>query len=347
MIGKTLGHYRIETQLGAGGMGVVYRARDLHLERLVAIKVLVEAPRDEAARTKVLLEGRAASALNHPCICTVHAVDTWGEVPYIVMELVEGRPLSEQIGPNALVLPAVIEYGLQIADALAHAHAHGIVHRDLKSANVIITPDNRVKVLDFGLARRLASASPGTMSPPTRSQDAGGVSGTLAYMAPEVLRGEPADERSDIWALGIVLYEMATGAPPFAAATGFELTAAILRDPIAPLPANMPSTFRSIVLRCLARLPRQRYQRASDVRAALEVCLAAIEAPAPAEMPERATCPSCHLAVSVDAAFCPSCGSRLHAVCDRCGARNTSADRFCGQCGHELVPVQARLRLGV
>jgi predicted Ser/Thr protein kinase len=269
MIGQTLGRYRIEAQLGTGGMGVVYRAHDTELRRDVALKVLSDT---EHARERLLHEARAASALNHPNVCTVHEVgrSDAGQA-FIVMEYIEGGSFRELIPPDGLPPAAVVKYGVQIADALAHAHAHGIVHRDLKSANVLVAADGRVKVLDFGIAGRLAAAESNFA---TESRASGGdlesVSGTLAYMAPETLHGEPADERSDIWALGVLLYEAATGALPFGGRTAFDLSAAILRESPAPAPARVPASLRSIVDRSLAKNPRERYQHASEVRAALD-----------------------------------------------------------------------------
>jgi serine/threonine protein kinase len=216
MIGQTFGQYRIEAQLGAGGMGVVYRAFDTELQRPVAIKVLGEAADDETTYQRLLREARAASALNHPNICAVHEVRQANGKTFIVMEYVEGRSLGDLIPAGGLPVESVVRYGLQIADALTSAQEKGIVHRDLKSSNIVITPEGRVKGLDFGLARRLPSSEQADI---TRSQETG-VSGTLAYMAPEVLSGTTADSRSDIWALGVVLYEMAAGRLPFRGQTG-------------------------------------------------------------------------------------------------------------------------------
>ena len=187
------------------------------------------------------------------------------------MERVAGEPLSALVGRERLSPDRVIHLGAQMAEALAHAHAHGVVHRDFKSANVIVCPDGRIKILDFGIAIRAGTAG---YQPLTRevtaSVDGGGsVAGTLAYMAPEVLRGETADARSDIWALGVVLYEMASGRRPFTGGTPFELTSAILTT-TAPDPAGVPAGLQSIVRRCLAKAPGERYQQASEVRAALE-----------------------------------------------------------------------------
>ncbi len=272
MIGQTLGHYRIESLLGAGGMGVVYRAYDTKLERTVAIKVVGERlSSDPKARDRLLREARTASALNHPHVCTVYEVGEADGQIFIVMEYVEGRPLS------VLLLETrpgetVVRYGIQIADALAHAHERGIVHRDLKTSNVMITTEGRAKVLDFGLAKRLPSED--LSEQPTRSGDslteAGQVVGTLHYLAPEVLRGRPADARTDIWALGVLLYELAMGDLPFHGKNRFEVTHAILGEAPTPLSEEVPAGLRAVIQRCLAKEPSQRYQRSSEVRAVLE-----------------------------------------------------------------------------
>jgi serine/threonine protein kinase len=272
MTGRTLGHYRIESELGAGGMGVVYRARDTKLERTVAIKLVGERLSEEpTARDRLLREARTASALNHPHICTVHEVGEADGQVYIVMEHVEGRPLSSLLA-EPRPMDTVVRYGIQIADALAHAHDHGIVHRDLKTGNVIVTPEGRIKVLDFGLAKRLPAEDPSEQE--TRSDDsltqAGQVVGTLHYLAPESLRGKPADARTDIWALGVLLYELACGSLPFQGSTRFEVTHAILGEAPAPLPPSVPPALAAVIQRCLAKEPGERYQRAGEVRAVLE-----------------------------------------------------------------------------
>ena len=187
------------------------------------------------------------------------------------MELVEGTTLSARLTAGPLSADDVTRLGTQLADALAHAHERGIAHRDLKSANVVITRDGRAKVLDFGLAKRL---TPAVLDEATRSEVSltapGTAVGTLAYMAPEQLRGQPGDEHSDIWALGVVLYEMATGGLPFRGQTGYELSSAILGQPPRELPSKLPLELRAVIGRCLEKDPGHRYQRAGEVRAALE-----------------------------------------------------------------------------
>jgi TolB-like protein/Tfp pilus assembly protein PilF len=273
MIGTTLAHYRILDRLGAGGMGEVYRAHDEQLDRDVALKVLPAASfSDPTARARLLREARSAAALNHPNICTIYEVGEAEGQAYIAMELVEGRSLSDALGEEGLPPDVVLRCGVQIADALEHAHEHSIVHRDLKCANVMLTPEGRAKVLDFGLAKRVTGENLSeavTRSQPSLTQ-AGMLTGTLAYMAPEQLRGEPADARSDIWALGVVLYEMATGARPFKGGTAFDLCSAILdREPELP-PAGLRVELRAVVDRCLVKEPSRRYQHAGEVGAALE-----------------------------------------------------------------------------
>jgi len=271
MVGKTLDHYHILEQVGAGGMGVVYRARDEKLERDVALKVLAPGTlADDAARKRFRQEALALSQLNHPNICAIYEIGEADGQTYIVMEYVEGRPLSASIAGDGLAVETAIRYAVQIADALAHAHERELLHRDLKSLNVMVTKQGRVKVLDFGLAKRMRPGS----SEETRSQEAltekGTVLGTLPYMAPETLRGEPADARSDLWALGVILHEMVAGARPFQGTTAYALSSAILREPAAPLPQGTPAGVRGIIQKCLAKEPGERYQSAVEVRAALE-----------------------------------------------------------------------------
>ena len=236
MLGDALLHYRIDARLGAGAMGVVYRAYDTRLERTVAIKQLQDAL-SELSTARILEEARAASALNHPNIATIYDVVVVDGRAVIVMEYVDGIPLSQLIPAGGLAPSVVIDYGRQIADAVSAAHERGVVHRDIKSSNIVLTGSGRPKVLDFGLARRLpvnasgqveASAQPTTL----------GVAGTPAYMSPEALRGEAAAPRVDVWSLGIVLYEMATGHRPYEDGTPFQLAAAVLSQSPVVVPAQ-------------------------------------------------------------------------------------------------------------
>src|SRR5262245_10105495 len=259
-------------------MGVVYRAHDEVLHRDVALKVVKkDATLDLTASKNLLHEARASSSLAHPNICTIYEVgETDGEL-YIVMELVEGKSLRALIGTAGLPPESVLRYGVQIAAALVRAHDKGIVHRDLKSANIVVTSDGLVKVLDFGIAKRIGrEVSQGTTLIFDSRHEASSVSGTLTYMAPEVLRGESADFRSDLWALGVVLYEAASGQLPFAGRTVFEISEAIMREMPKPLGLPVPAGLWAIIQRCLVKEPMQRYRRAGEVQAALEAVRSAL-----------------------------------------------------------------------
>jgi serine/threonine protein kinase len=271
MIGEKLGQYRLTDKIGEGGMGVVFRARDEELNRDVAVKVLATGALEHLAKDHLLKEAQTASALNHPNICTIYQIGRVDDGFYLVMELVEGQTLDEMTRSAKMTTEAVTRYGVQIADALAHAHDRQIVHRDLKAANVVITHDGRVKVLDFGLARRLEKAKVDAI---TRSQASierdRSIAGTLPYMAPEVLNGETGGYQSDIWALGVLLYEAVAGQLPFGGSTPYGLSAAILRELPQPLPSNVPPGLSAVIMRCLAKDLKDRFQRASEIRSALE-----------------------------------------------------------------------------
>ena len=276
--GSRLGPYEIVAPLGAGGMGEVYRARDTRLDRQVAIKVL---PEDLAAspefRSRLEREARAASALNHPHICTLHDVGHQDGTDFLVMELVEGETLAARIARGPLPPSDVMRYGIEIADALDRAHRAGIVHRDLKPGNIMIGKSG-VKLLDFGLARQTAPGpAPGTLSQtPTMSQPltaAGSVVGTFQYMAPEQLEGQEADARSDLFALGAVLYEMATGKRAFEAKSQASLIAAIIErepPPVSSIAPLMPPALDRLIQACLVKDPEQRIQTAHDVKLQLQ-----------------------------------------------------------------------------
>lgn len=272
MLGQRIGHYLIEQKLGEGGMGVVYRARDEKLQRDVALKFLgLPTGASSVSHEHILQEARAISALNHPNICTVYEVGEADGHPYIAMEYIEGRPLTMEIPATGLSLDQVERYGIQLADALAHAHSRGVIHRDLKSANVIVTPSGRLKVLDFGISRRVQpGGDEGTTRFDQSWESQHSFSGTLPYIAPEILKGQEADERSDIWALGVLLYEMVAGQRPFRGGTAYELSAAILRERPPGIAQPLPPVLRSVIDRCLDKDPGQRYQKAGEVRATLE-----------------------------------------------------------------------------
>jgi serine/threonine protein kinase len=272
VIGQVLGHYRIVEKIGEGGMGEVYKGRDEILHRDVALKVVKkDSQLDSATSQNLLHEARASSSLAHPNICTIYEVgETNGDL-YIVMELVQGKSLREMCAAVGLPSESVLRYGAQIVSALARAHDRGIVHRDLKTANILVTTEGLVKVLDFGLAKRIGTGiTQATTWTFGSVQHQSTVSGTLPYMAPEVLRGEGADFRSDLWALGVVLYEAASGRLPFEGRTTFEVSSSILSEQPKPLGPPVPPGLWSIIQRCLAKEPMQRYQRASEVQAALE-----------------------------------------------------------------------------
>jgi serine/threonine protein kinase len=275
MIGQVFGRYRVVAKLGEGGMGVVYRANDEVLHRDVALKVLSKgAVPDEATRDYLLHEARASSALSHPNVCTIYEVAEFDGGLCIVMELVEGKPLSALLAGGGLAVESILRYGVQVAAALAHSHGRGVIHRDLKSSNIVATPQGLIKVLDFGLARRIdqdlgdgrTQTSPAIASLDTSA----GFTGTLQYMAPEIFRGEEGDHRSDLWALGVVLYEAASGKLPFRGRTSFELGSSILNELPPPLPSHIPLALWAVIQRCLAKEPAHRYQQAAEVQAALE-----------------------------------------------------------------------------
>jgi len=268
--GDRLGPYTIVSPLGAGGMGEVYLAIDTRLERQVALKILPASGANHELGANAIREARLASTLAHPNVCTVFEAGEIDGRPFIAMERVDGQSLAAIIRDGPLPQDRAVRLGSQIADGLAHAHERGIVHRDLKPANVIVTPDGRAKIVDFGVARR-GVAETDAAAEPTRTADASpSVAGTWPYVAPEVLRGEPADARSDLWALGIVLFEMVAGRRPFDGRTAFELTSAILSAPSAPLPPHVPRGLQAIIQRCLAKPIGERYQRAAEVKAALD-----------------------------------------------------------------------------
>ena len=271
LIGSTISHYRIVSLLGAGGMGTVYRAHDERLDRDLALKVLPTATMDDdTARARLLREARTASSLKHPHIAHVYEVGEDRGRDFIAMELVEGRTLSETIPPAGFSPEALFRYGFQIADAMAYAHDHGVIHRDLKSSNIMLTAEGWVKVLDFGLAKRVREGSNGGAPPDLGLTSTGVVMGTPTHLAPEVLGGAAADARSDVWAFGIVLYEMASKGFPFAGASMAALAHAIATDPPKPLGERVPVGIQTVIQRCLAKEPGQRYQKAGEVRAAIE-----------------------------------------------------------------------------
>jgi eukaryotic-like serine/threonine-protein kinase len=275
MIGQTVSHYRITEKLGRGGMGVVYKAEDTRLRRAVAIKFLSDdLSRDRNAVERFQREARAASGLNHPHICAVYDIGQHAGQHFIVMELLEGAPLNQSIAGKSLANDRLLDLALQIADALDTAHAKGIVHRDIKPGNIFITDRGQAKLLDFGLAKA-SLAEPGDAGETTQEHltTAGEVLGTIAYMSPEQVRGEPLDSRTDLFSLGAVLYEMATGRHAFAGDTSGTLQEAILnRSPVALGRVNpdVHPRFEDIVNKALEKDRGLRYQSAADLRADLQ-----------------------------------------------------------------------------
>jgi len=279
MIGKTISHHKIVEKLGEGGMGVVYKARDTHLDRYVALKVLpAEKVADPDRKRRFVQEAKAASALNHPNIIHVYDIDQAEGTDFISMEYVDGKTLDRLIPPNGMPLAEALKYAVQIADALAAAHAAGIVHRDLKPANVMVTEKGLIKVLDFGLAK--LSPLAGIEFTQTVTV-AGTISGTLSYMSPEQAEGRPVDGRSDIFSLGAVLYEMASGIRAFERDSGITTLAAVLHEQPPPL-RNVPPDLAAIISRCLGKNPGDRFQRADDVKQALQQLGSSGSPPVPA-----------------------------------------------------------------
>ncbi len=278
MIGRMLGHYQVVQEIGAGGMGVVYKALDTHLDRFVALKILSEKRMADAERKwRFVREAKAASALNHPNIIHIYDISEDAGVDFIAMEYVDGKTIDELIGRLGLPLKETLRYAIQITDALAKAHSAGIVHRDLKPSNIMVSRDGVVKLLDFGLAKltelqddaAITTATAGTADKPIT--ESGIVVGTFAYMSPEQVEGKPIDPRSDIFSFGSVLYEMTTGQKAFEGSNAIStLSAILIKDP-APLNADsVPHDLEKVILRCLRKDPARRFQNMADLRVTLE-----------------------------------------------------------------------------
>lgn len=278
MLGKTISHYHITSQLGEGGMGVVYEAEDTNLGRRVALKFLTPAMAgDENLLQRFQREARAASALNHPNICTIHGIEQYENDHFIVMELLDGEPLAERIRRGPLDIDSLLTLGIQIVDALESAHSKGIVHRDLKPANMFVTSRGQAKILDFGLAKIDRQKPDASSNFPTAIADdltsAGATMGTIAYMSPEQARGEITDARTDLFSVGTVLYQMATGVLPFQGDTSAVVFDSILnRDPIPVTQVNpsLPPELGRIIGQALEKDRDLRYQSATDLKTALK-----------------------------------------------------------------------------
>ncbi len=342
--GTRLGPYEVLAPLGAGGMGEVYRARDTRLGRDIALKLLpAHLSTDTERLARLEREARTVASLNHPNIVTLHSLEDSAGVRFLTMELVEGESLAGSVVRGGMPPARVIELGIALADALATAHERGIVHRDLKPANVMLTREGRVKVLDFGLARGAEAAPAGdaseaaTLASPLSS--AGMVSGTLPYMAPEQLRGEPVDARTDLFALGVVLYELTAGVRPFAGRTAADLASAILRDSPGPLAghrADVPGDLDRIVTRCLAKLPSDRYPSARDVANELRRARPMPEAAALLKPPPMPSTPLIGRDAQLEAALARSRGdARLLCIT---GYGGTGKTRFAIELFRRLAP---------
>jgi serine/threonine protein kinase len=278
MIGTIVSHYRIQEKLGAGGMGVVYKAEDLRLGRMVALKFL---PEDSARDTQTLerfkREARTASALDHPNICTIYEIDEDQGHPFIAMQLLQGATLQQRIGDKPVPVEQALDWALQIADALQAAHTKGIVHRDIKPANVFITEERKqAKILDFGLAKLIApevsSANDATLSTGRQLTRAGAAIGTVAYMSPEQARGDTLDARTDIFSFGVLLYEMVTGRQAFSGPTWAVTVHAILGQAPVSLSESVPGLplrLQQIIDKALVKNRDLRYQTAAEVHADL------------------------------------------------------------------------------
>jgi non-specific serine/threonine protein kinase len=365
MIGRMVGPYRIDAPLGSGGMGVVYRGTDTRLDRPVALKFLpAAAAHERQSLERFHREARLVASLSHPGICTLHDIGEHDGQSYLVMELLDGATLQERMGGRSRPIDEVIAVGIELADALAAAHQRGIVHRDLKPANIVITSQGRAKILDFGVATLTTEHAAASLHTATRLTGVGQAVGTLAYMAPEQLRGELADQRADLFAIGLVLYEMASGKAAFGGLTSGVMIDAMLNRPPAPLrsinPA-VPPRLEDIIVKLLEKDPGMRYQHAADLRADLRRLqrdtgmAVGVAPPIPHPAAQRAGPPSIAILPFADLSpakdqqyFCEGMADEIMTALSSMGniqvASRTSAVR-CREKGMDLAEIWQRLNV--
>jgi two-component system LytT family response regulator len=337
MLGRTLAHYEVLEEIGRGGMGVVYRARDTRLRREVALKVLSPALTGDAAlRERLVREAQTAAGLSHPAISVVHEVGEAGGVTFIAMELVRGEPLSRLLARGELTPERALELALELAAGLAEGHARGVVHRDLKPGNVMVTESGHAKLIDFGLAKTLAARpafDSGDDTPPRADSDHGRLVGTAAYMSPEQVRGRPVDARSDVFAFGALLFEMLTGRPAFLRENPVETLHAILKEDTR-LPPHVPAGLRRVLAVCLHKEPARRYASAHELHDAL--CAARAE-PGEAAPADSARTGGPSVAGALPASEPPPVPLRVAVVDDEEPARALLREYLAAQPGVELV----------
>jgi serine/threonine protein kinase/tetratricopeptide (TPR) repeat protein/class 3 adenylate cyclase len=341
VVGNSVAHYRVLSSLGAGGMGEVYLARDTKLGRHVALKLLAaDYTRDRTTISRFQQEACAASALNHPNILTVHEIGQQNDFHFIATEYIEGDTLRQQMAEGPMSTREALEIATQIASALEAAHAAGIVHRDIKPENVMRRPDGLVKILDFGIAKLTQSRALGAeseTSTPNIQTETGMVVGTIHYMSPEQLRGLEVDSRSDIFSLGVVLYEMIAGLRPFGGDTPGDAVVSLLDREPRPLDQiipRLPAALPQIVGRALAKNREARYQDCRELLADLKNLQQQLEAESEGE---QVTCRLCKRGNPRNFAFCGTCGSSLKRSCPNCGKAGAAADVFCGLCGYRFL----------